>query len=150
MKEEIRIERADVTCIGEIRELEELCFATPWSIEALYEDICVNKNSYFVLKADGKIVAYGGMWIIIDEAHITNICVHPDYRARGFGQKLMQHMIRYARSQGVEGMTLEVRVSNAPALHMYNKLGFKLAGRRKKYYSDTGEDAYIMWKQDFV
>ena len=87
------------------------------------------------------------MWLVLDEGHITNIAVHPDYRGRGIGEKLVLAMLELARNSGIAGVTLEVRVSNNAAKKLYNKLGFVDSGIRKGYYSDTGEDAVIMWKK---
>ena len=87
---------------------------------------------------------HAGTWLIIDEGHITNIAVHPDKRGKGYGTKVTSAMMQAAVDVGVQYMTLEVRVSNEPALALYKKLGFKKAGVRKKYYEDNGEDAYIM------
>jgi ribosomal-protein-alanine N-acetyltransferase len=93
------------------------------------------------------VVGYGGMWFIIDEAHVTNIAVHPDYRQRKIGEMIVQEMIKTAKENGINGMTLEVRVSNTAAINLYKKLGFVDYGIRKGYYADTGEDALIMWKK---
>ena len=87
------------------------------------------------------------MWLILDEAHINNICVHPSYRCRGYGKMLVHRLIRAAYKYGGDSITLEVRKSNLTALTLYNSLGFEEEGVRKGYYQDTGEDAIIMWKQ---
>ena len=97
-----------------------------------------------MLLEDGVVSAYAGTWLIIDEGHITNIAVHPDKRGKGYGTNVTSAMMQAAVDVGVQYMTLEVRVSNEPALALYKKLGFKKAGVRKKYYEDNGEDAYIM------
>jgi ribosomal-protein-alanine N-acetyltransferase len=86
------------------------------------------------------------MWLILDEAHITNLAVHHDYRQRGAGRAIMQELIRHAAYSGIARLTLEVRPSNQAARHLYATLGFKEEGRRRGYYLDTNEDAIIMWK----
>jgi [ribosomal protein S18]-alanine N-acetyltransferase len=91
------------------------------------------------------IVGFAGMWILFDEAHITTIGVHPDYRGLGLGEFLMVELFVEAMRRGAEMVTLEVRVSNDSAQALYQKYGFTRQGLRRRYYSDNGEDAYIMW-----
>ncbi len=98
-----------------------------------------------ILELDDVIVAYGGFWIIVDEAHITNIAVDPDKRRLGLGKKLVDGMIDEMEKMGMENVTLEVRESNIAARELYAGFGFADAGRRPKYYQDPKEDAIIMW-----
>ena len=91
------------------------------------------------------IVGFAGMWIMFDEAHVTTIGVHPDERGNGFGELLLVQLFVEAASRGAEMLTLEVRVSNDSAQALYRKYGFERQGIRRRYYSDNGEDAYIMW-----
>ncbi|MEZ4571871.1 MAG: ribosomal protein S18-alanine N-acetyltransferase [Thermomicrobiales bacterium] len=91
------------------------------------------------------IVGFAGMWIMFDEAHITTIGVHPDERGNGLGELLLVQLFTEAASRGAEMLTLEVRVSNDSAQALYRKYGFERQGVRRRYYSDNGEDAYIMW-----
>lgn len=135
--------------IPQVMEIERLSFTIPWS-EASFENE-VEKNlsaRYIVAKTDDKIVGYGGMWIILDEGHITNIAVHPDYRGTGIGNLLVEGLIDTAKNEGVGAITLEVRRNNTAAKKLYKKYGFEFAGIRPRYYSDNGEDAIIMWKRD--
>lgn len=133
--------------ISEVIVVEKLSFSIPWSEASFIEEIKNNRFArYIVAKADGRVVGYAGMWIIIDEGHITNIAVHPEYRRMGIGSALMSRLIEIARAEGVESMTLEVRKSNFAAQKLYQKYGFKASGIRKGYYA--GEDAIIMWKDD--
>jgi len=99
---------------------------------------------------DGKVVGYAGMWLILDEAHITNVAVHPGYRRNKIGRSLMLEIIRRAALMGINRMTLEVRPSNAPARRLYTALGFEERGLRKRYYTDTNEDAIIMWRENLA
>ena len=132
--------------IDAVSQLERLCFSLPWSREALRLEVEKNKCAkYFSVKADGLVVGYGGMWLILDEAHITNVAVHPDYRRRGLGRLIMRTLMEEAARLGIERMTLEVRVSNRPAIRLYESLGFEEGGLRKGYYSNNREDALIMW-----
>jgi ribosomal-protein-alanine N-acetyltransferase len=90
------------------------------------------------------VVGYGGFWLMVDEAHISTIASHRDWRRRGIGELLLVAMIDQAAEIGAEIVTLEVRVSNLAAQSLYRKYGFQVTGTRKRYYSDNGEDAWIM------
>lgn len=92
-----------------------------------------------------KLLGLGCLWSILEEAHLTILAVHPSCRRQGFGQALLHALLSIARRQGLERATLEVRVSNQSALSLYQKFGFREAGRRRRYYSDTGEDGSILW-----
>lgn len=125
--------------------IELLSFTTPWSYEGLYEDICFNPCSLYLGAFDGEtLCGYLGVWHIMDEAHMTNIAVLPERRNQGIGKTLLNTAIRQLKEIGAKRLTLEVRVSNHTAQHMYKQAGFVEAGIRKKYYSDNGEDAIIM------
>jgi len=87
----------------------------------------------------------GCLWGILDEAHITVMAVHPDVKRQGLGQAMLLALLERARLRGLERATLEVKASNQPAISLYQKFGFKVAGTRKGYYQDTGEDALILW-----
>lgn len=132
--------------VERIAELERICFPTPWPLVAFINELTINPNAkYVVAMLDGQVIGYCGMWLIIDEAHITNICIHPDARGQKVGLQLMKQMMAVAMVLGAEKMTLEVRPSNDIARNLYTKLGFEEQGRRKRYYSDNNEDAIIMW-----
>ncbi|WP_037914137.1 ribosomal protein S18-alanine N-acetyltransferase [Sulfobacillus thermosulfidooxidans] len=127
--------------------IESHSFPTPWSRNAFQTELLENTfATYLVVEFHGKVVAYGGMWIILDEAHVTNVAVHPDYRGHHLGEAIMMGLIERAKRAGVVRMTLEVRRSNLVAQNLYNKLGFVQLGVRRGYYTDTREDAFIMWK----
>lgn len=143
------IEPMRASDIEEVYQIERMCFTTPWSLDSFTSEINNNLAKYIVAKVDGKIVGYGGMWIVIDEGHITNIAVHPDYREQGIGEALVKSLIVLAKEHNAYRITLEVRPSNAAALNLYKKFGFQVAGTRKGYYSDTREDALIMWKETY-
>jgi len=133
--------------LEQILAIEAVSFPTPWSRQAFVHELLDNDLASYVVALDGeRVVGYAGMWIIIDEAHLTNVAVHPDYRGRGIGEGLLNELIRVAVNLGAERMTLEVRVSNQVAQKLYQRLGFRQIGLRKGYYSDTKEDAIIMWK----
>jgi len=126
--------------------VEKKSFLTPWTEPMFLEELENTIARYFVAEVSGTIAGYAGLWIIMDEGHITNIAVEPSYRRMKIGSRLMEKIIETARDNGVRALTLEVRKSNAAAISMYEKLGFRIEGIRKNYYSDTHEDAYIMWK----
>lgn len=126
--------------------ISNVSFPIAWSRDSFEKELLNMFAKYFVAVKDGSVLGYGGMWIIIDEAHITNIAVHPDYRGTGIGDSILKAMIKQCEYQMVTAMTLEVRSSNEPAKNLYKKYGFKEEGIRKAYYEDNHEDALIMWK----
>lgn len=147
-KQKIEMQGMSFEDIGQVCEIEKLSFTTPWSRKSFEDEITKNSLArYIVAKVDGKVAAYGGMWIVLDEGHITNIAVHPDYRGQKIGEKLVRVLLKTAKDNKAANVTLEVRASNKIARKLYNKLGFKDSGTRKGYYADTGEDAIIMWKE---
>ena len=132
--------------IDDIYAIELECFTVPWSYEGLCRDVVENPCAIYVGAFDGRdLLGYAGMWVVLDEAHITNIAVRPEWQGRGIGRHLLKGLIRLARRSGADALTLEVRPSNTAALRLYESEGFATEGVRKKYYSDNGEDAYIMW-----
>lgn len=139
------IRPAESRDIDSIAEIEQKSFRIPWS-KQMIEDEFFNPNAhYFVAEVRGKIVGYTGFWKILDEGHITNVAVHPDYRGLGYGRELIAVMVENAKELDITAMTLEVRVSNSVAISLYESFGFVSAGIRKKYYADNDEDAIIMW-----
>lgn len=133
--------------IDEVSEIEQMCFYTPWTKKDFINDITKNELTiYIVALYNKKVVGYAGMWHIVDEGHITNIAVMPQYQHCGVGSKLIKKFIDIATIKKMTGLTLEVRMSNLSAQKLYTKFGFKPEGIRKKYYSDPSEDAIIMWK----
>jgi len=130
-------------------EIERVSFPTPWSRAAYQREILDNSYArYIVALLDGKVVGYAGMWVLMDEAHVTNVAVHPDYRHLGIGERILRDLMRRAYAAGADKMTLEVRVSNLAAQNLYKKLGFVFRGIRRGYYTDTHEDAMIMWRNN--
>ena len=129
----------------EIAAIEEVTFAMPWSRKDFWTE-AVNENAiYIVCTIDNKVVAYAGAWISFEEAQVTNVAVHPDYRGQSIGTKLFARLIEEVKTRGVTAITLEVRPSNKAAIKLYENFGLKSVGRRKGYYLDNGEDALIMW-----
>ena len=97
------------------------------------------------MKTEEGVIGYCGMWLVMDEAHITNIAISPQQRGNKFGEALMKEAMDQAKARGAKLMTLEARVSNIAALNLYKKLGFQNGGIRKGYYTDNQEDAIVMW-----
>lgn len=118
-----------------------------WSLDDIRKELDNRLAVYFVALLDNKVVGFGGMWVIVDEGHITNVAVSPDFRRKSIGKKIFDKIQDYCLSHNIHALTLEVREKNFSAQNFYNSLGFEVAGRRKKYYADTGEDAIIMWKR---
>ena len=131
-----------------ILEIERTSFSVPWSLEAFKAELKDNEYArYLCLELNGQVIGYMGLWFILDEGHITNIAIALNHRGQRWGEFLMRSVIAKMMKQGMERMTLEVRVSNSPAQSLYKRLGFATAGVRKGYYADTGEDAMIMWAE---
>lgn len=144
---ELSFESMTLEDLDGVMAVEHTAFVTPWSRRAFVTELTENSYAYYIVaKVDREVVGYAGMWIIIDEAHVTNIAVHSRYRGNGIGERLMLELMAAARVRGCQRMTLEVRRSNLPAQQLYVKLGFVARGVRKGYYTDTREDAIIMWK----
>ncbi|MEK8128121.1 ribosomal protein S18-alanine N-acetyltransferase [Paenibacillus filicis] len=138
---EMRLEDIPVIC-----SIEKESFTTPWTAAAFQNELTNNQFAkYIVLECDGHIVGYGGMWLIMEEAHVTNIAIGAEYRGRKLGDKLLTEMQRTASHLGAQRMTLEVRPSNEVAQRLYAKKGFRSVGVRRGYYTDNHEDALIMW-----
>jgi [ribosomal protein S18]-alanine N-acetyltransferase len=135
--------------IDGVMQVDSLSFTTPWSRESFEKEAVQNDLArYVVAVARGKVIGYAGVWIIAGEGQITNIAVHPDFRGKGTACKMLEALIDICRSEGVSGMTLEVRKSNIAAINLYKKHGFVEEGIRKQFYADNKEDALIMWKHD--
>ncbi|MBS3970323.1 MAG: ribosomal protein S18-alanine N-acetyltransferase [Clostridia bacterium] len=147
MGEECTIRKMMFHDIDQVLEVERLSFPSPWSRNAFEAELHDNLFAhYFVAEQDETIVGYAGMWMVLDEAHVTNIAVHPAFRGLNYGKRLTQELIIQAFKLGANRITLEVRVSNLVARNLYKGLGFREVGVRKGYYSDNNEDAIIMWK----
>ena len=132
-----------------VLSVSKLSFTTSWSKESFESELSNQHANYYVAVVNGLVAAFGGMWIILDEAHITNIAVHPEFRSCHIGTRILSALIDQCKLSGINGMTLEVRASNYTAQKLYSNFGFQVEGVRKEYYADNKEDALIMWKRDF-
>jgi [ribosomal protein S18]-alanine N-acetyltransferase len=154
-------------------ELDRLCFGKLWTLEGYQRELASPNSDLLVLSIPEDtrlpeefnssilssahpltcppapvLVGLGCLWAILEEAHITILAVHPNYRGQGLGQALLWALLASAHARGLERATLEVRASNLTALSLYQKFGFKTAGRRRHYYQDNDEDALILWRGD--
>lgn len=133
-----------------VTKLEQECFSRPWSKESLKKEVN-NPNSLFLIyEINKKTIGYIGMYLVIDEADITNIVITKSYRGKGYGKKLLAEAINQVFSMGYLGVTLEVRKSNKTALSLYERLGFKIEGERRNFYDTPLENALIMWKRKSI
>lgn len=132
--------------LGQVEEIEKDIFSMPWSLKS-FSDACNNKsNVYLVCIADGVVAGYCGMWTVLGEGNITNMAVRSDYRKRGIAKMLMEEVHKRGRELGVDTFFLEVRQSNTPARSLYDLMGYKEIGRRKRFYERPVEDAVVMSK----
>lgn len=136
--------------VKDVLFISTLSFVTPWTKESIEKELENKFARYLIAEKDGIVVGYAGVWLILDEGHITNIAVHPEFRGIGAGDMLLEALMELCRLEGINSMTLEVRRSNNIAQSLYKKHGFIEEGIRKNYYSDTNEDAIIMWKYDLL
>lgn len=148
--ENIIIKRMSKTDLDRIIEIEEESYGVHhWSKDSFMQELSNDLARYYVLlNSNGALAAYAGCWHILEEAHITNIAVSKSYRRCGYGEALLKKILDDCYSNMVKYVTLEVRVSNTPAINLYNKYGFSSFGVRKKYYQDNNEDALIMWTKN--
>ncbi|MBD2185228.1 ribosomal protein S18-alanine N-acetyltransferase [Aerosakkonema funiforme] len=151
-------------------ELDRLCFGGLWTLEGYQKELDSRNSDIIVLLEDDRseakpanespdsptfrlppllsqptLLGLGCLWAILDEAHITILAVHPNYRSQGFGMVLLTALLSSAKKRSLSRVTLEVAANNEIALSLYQKFGFQIAGRRRGYYQDTGEDALILW-----
>lgn len=128
-----------------IHAIELASFTAPWPPHAYQSELASNRLAhYLVARVGDEIAAYAGMWLMVDEAHITTFAVHPAWRRQRIGERLLLALLDVALDRGAHEATLEVRLSNLPARKLYEKYGFRPVGLRPRYYSDNGEDALIM------
>ncbi len=130
-----------------VAAIERMIFSQPWSEKGFLDSLESPDTLYLVVKVQGVIVGYCGLLQSFEEADITNVAVHPEWRGRGIAYQMLQTLMEQGKTRGIERYTLEVRVSNASAIHVYEKLGFTSVGVRKNFYDMPREDAMIMWTE---
>jgi ribosomal-protein-alanine N-acetyltransferase len=136
--------------VEEIISIERDSFPTPWSASIFRSEITSPISHLLVGRRSGDrrgrcVAGYVVYWRVVDEVHLHNIAVRRDLRRQGIATRLLKEAMRRSRSEGAQSVTLEVRRSNVPAQRFYEKLGFWVGGVRSGYYTDTREDALIMW-----
>lgn len=130
--------------VPQVADLESRTFSQPWSAKG-FQDSLKLSNTIFLVACDGQeIVGYAGMYLSVDEGEIVNVAVAQSMRRKGIGDALLDKMAEYAAQRGIQRIVLEVRVSNEPAIHLYEKHGYVRCGVRKGFYELPKEDAYIM------
>jgi ribosomal-protein-alanine N-acetyltransferase len=131
--------------IPAVHAIERVSFSVPWPDDAYRNELATNRlASYVVARADDTVVGFAGLWVMVDEAHVTTFAVDPRWRRRGVGERLLLALLDISLARHAREATLEVRLSNMPARRLYEKYGFRPVGIRPRYYSDNGEDALIM------
>ena len=144
----IRFTEMKAEHVFQVAELEKLCFADPWSEKSVASELN-NIWSYWVVALwDDTVIGYIGSQSTCDgETDVMNVAVHPDYRRKGIAESLISCLITELKNRGSHALLLEVRASNAPAIALYEKLGFLQVGCRKNYYRNPKEDALILRKE---
>jgi len=130
--------------IDQIVEIEKVSFPTPWHKRIFELELGKPRSLHSVCMTDDKVVGYLISWMLYDEIHILNVAVHPEYRRHGIAKKLIDYTIDHFSKKGANTVILEVRTSNIAAINLYEKMGFQVLRTRKRYYTDTGEDALVM------
>lgn len=133
--------------VPQVAALEKICFADPWSEMSIASELQSLWSFWLVALEEDRVVGYVGSQSSIDEADIMNVAVHPDFRRRGVAEALIIRLVSDLKERGIRALLLEVRVSNTPAITLYEKLGFSQVGRRKNYYHNPKEDALILRKE---
>ncbi len=142
------LHRPQVSQLSSLLELDRRCLGGLWSLEGYQRELASPNTSFIALSLSEHIIGCGCFWAILEEAHITLLMIDPDYQGQGLGQLLLNALLQDAVRRQLERATLEVSISNQVATSLYQKFGFKVAGRRKGYYPKTGEDALILWRGD--
>ena len=142
----MRIEPMSERDVPEVMNIESASFTTTWPQNAFWNELRDNKLAfYYVGRVGGKLVAYGGIWVILEDSHVTTIAVDPVHRGNRYGEVMLLYLLDQAIARGASWITLEVRASNEVAQNLYRKYGFTIVSTRRGYYSDNNENALVMW-----
>ena len=147
---ELRIEPLRRRHVAAVTRIERQVSANPWSADLFRGELALPEASryYRIARRGGRVVGFGGLIFVLDEAHVTTLAVQPDHQGTRIGTRLLLVLVREAVARGTTALTLEVRMGNEPARALYQRFGFVPAGIRKNYYAEVGEDALIMWAHD--
>ena len=143
----MKILRMEVSHVEQVAELEKLCFSDPWSEKSVASELQNNLALWLVAVEEDRLAGYVGSQTVVGETDMMNIAVHPDFRRRGIAEELVNALTEELKRIGSRCLTLEVRLSNTPAICLYEKLGFAQIGRRPNYYRHPKEDALILRKE---
>jgi ribosomal-protein-alanine N-acetyltransferase len=151
----LRVDPMRLADINAVHEIERMSFSTPWPSYAFEQELTGNRLARYVVArvAEGateRVVGFAGIWLMVDDAHITTFGVHPGWRRQGVGRRLLLRLVELAVEIGARRMTLEVRASNAAAQALYAGFGFVVSGQRRAYYTDDGEDAHVMTTSELL
>lgn len=141
----MEIRRMTEADLKQVCAIENETFSDPWSEADFRNSLLDDKNDYLVVEIDSKIAAYCGFWGVVGEGDIFNVAVKKEYRRQHIGEAMLKALIEKGVARGITSYTLEVRISNEPAIQLYESLGFLRAGIRKDFYTKPKEDAVIMW-----
>jgi ribosomal-protein-alanine N-acetyltransferase len=143
------VEEMQESDVASVLAIEDAAFSTTWPDNAFRHELEENRLAhYFVARHEGKVVGFGGIWVILEDSHITTIAVHPDFQRRKFGEAILLALLQQAVQREAAWMTLEVRISNTSAQRLYHKYGFTTVATRRGYYTEDQEDALVMWAGD--
>jgi [ribosomal protein S18]-alanine N-acetyltransferase len=149
---QIAIESLTAAEVPEVVELDQICLGGLWKAESYLREIESDKSTLIILclgksefEQQSQIIGMACLWSIVDEAHITLLGIHPDYRQQGLGELLLLTLLKDAIARRLEWATLEVNEHNLAAINLYQKYGFQIAGSRKNYYQPAGDDALVLW-----
>lgn len=143
---ELRYELLAHKHLNRIMPIEDEAYPEPWTRGMFRDEIKNDRSFFFVAFLGEQLIGYSGFWLVADEAHITSVTTCDDMRGRGLGRRQLEHLLAEAIRVGAKIATLEVRESNAPARSLYESMGFHEIGRRRNYYTTSGEDAIVMLK----
>ncbi|MBO8157248.1 MAG: ribosomal protein S18-alanine N-acetyltransferase [Bacillaceae bacterium] len=143
---EVTIRPMTIHDLDDVMKIEHESFSSPWKRSSFVNELMENPYAfYYVIEQNNQVFGYCGLWIVFDQAQITNIAILPEFRGKKYGDKLFSFALKKAREKGASFLTLEVRVSNIRAQNLYQKFGMQPVGLRKNYYQDNQEDAIVMW-----
>ncbi len=143
----VTIEQMKLDDLEKVVEIEESSFTQPWSLQSFQSELANKQLAvYLVARVDGCVAGYGGVWVVLDEAHITTLAVNRNNRCQGIATMLLRGLIEKSYQRGARRISLEVRPSNERARSLYEKFGFVVKGVRKHYYFN--EDGLVMFKED--